>query len=352
MSSRNKLFAVLFGQLITLAASSMNAASFTLSNHNRVNTHLFQLCIVYALLSMHLIFCQRDSKILDSQGSHYLPCTRRRLSMPWWAYLILSILDVLPNFMQLISFHYTSLSSTTLLGSLTVPSTMFFSARILARSFGTYHCVGVLLTVLGSALTIWVDHKKDSSSAHSNIGDVLAVLAALLNGFQDVVAEYCIKNVDKSEYLGMLGLFGALFTGIVFPWLEREALFDFVYDRTPSEQWEIVIVVFWYVASVLAYYLGEAFFLVSSDATLLNLSMQTSNLWAISFSFFAYNILPPMLFYPALILVISGVAIYELKPTMGPKNTNEPEAKTHLISDTMSYIRSYDSLEKTEMLVV
>eukprot|EP00977_Amphora_coffeiformis_P028734 scaffold36744_cov206-Amphora_coffeaeformis.AAC.1 len=41
--SRNKWVALLFGQLIALVSSSMNAASFTLAYHNHVDTQLFQL---------------------------------------------------------------------------------------------------------------------------------------------------------------------------------------------------------------------------------------------------------------------------------------------------------------------
>eukprot|EP00977_Amphora_coffeiformis_P004022 scaffold804_cov165-Amphora_coffeaeformis.AAC.1 len=218
--------------------------------------------------------------------------------------------------MQLVSFHYTSLTSTTLLGSLTVPSTMVFSMRILSRSFGKYHYVGVLLCVIGGGLTVWADFDKQSDSSsdhHSYIGDMLAVVAAFIYGLGDVISEYCVKNVDRYELLGMLGLYGAIFTGLTFPWIDYEALSGIVHDRTKSEQMEIFGVLVWYIASVLSYYITEALFFVSSDATLLNLSVQSSNLWAILFSFVVYDVLPPLLFYPALILVVGGVCVYELK---------------------------------------
>ena len=276
--------------------------------------------------------------------------------MPWWIYLLLSLLDVIPNFMQLVSIRYTSLTSTTLLGSLTVPSTMFFSRYILARCFGKYHYLGVVLCVLGGALTVWSDYchnnnnnnasKHDATattSIHSSTGDVLAVVAALINGLGDVFAEYCVKNVDPFELLGMLGLFGSTITGLAFPWIERQALEDLIFHRSVAEQWDTCQVFCWYIASVLLYYIGEAYFLVASDATLLNLSLQASNLWAILFSFLVYQVLPPLMFYPALVLVVCGVVVYEWKSLEYPEKANS-DRKDDDVSQRL--LQAYDNVEK------
>jgi solute carrier family 35 protein F1/2 len=193
--------------------------------------------------------------------------------------------------------------------------------------------MGVLLCVIGGALTVWADFDQEKSSAsttttgeggvHSSIGDVLAVVAALIYGLGDVISEYCVKNVDLYELLGMLGLYGAIFTGLSFPWIERTALANIIADRSSSEQWEIAGIFLWYIASVLLYYIMEALFLVASDATLLNLSMQASNLYAYIFSLLFFHSLPPMLFYPALVLVVSGVVLYEWKPTVQASEHDE-----------------------------
>lgn len=325
---RNKWMALLFGQVIALVASSMNAASFTLARH-KVDTQLFQLFLMYVLLSAHLWLrsTKRGTDHGNEDGLYRLPGTRIRLQMPWWIYLMMSVLDIVPNFMQLVSFHYTSLTSTTLLGSLTVPSTMILSSRFLSRSFGRHHYVGVCLCVIGGGLTVWADFFDPqtvdaSSNVHSYIGDMLAIIAAFIYGLGDVISEYCVKNVDRYELLGMLGLYGAIFTGLTFPWIDHEALAGVVHGRTKSEQMQLVGVYVWYIASVLGYYMTEALFYVTSDATLLNLSMQASNLWAILFSFVAYHIIPPLLFYPALVLVVSGVCVYEWK-SPGTRDNND-----------------------------
>jgi solute carrier family 35 protein F1/2 len=321
--TRNKWMALALGQAIALVATSMNAASFTLSYHSKVDTQLFQLFIMYICLSGHLLLRERR---VSEEGLYTLPFTRIRLQLPWWTYFLMSILDIIPNYMQLFSFRYTSLTSTTLLGSLAVASTMFFSSRILSRYFVKSHYFGVLLCVIGGGLTVWSDFDKEKGSpsgVHSGLGDLLAVVAALIYGLGDVISEYCVKNVDLYELLGMLGLYGAIFTGLSFPWIERAALSNLIWERSSSEQWEIAGIFLWYIASVLLYYITEALFLVASDATLLNLSMQASNLWAILFSLVCFHTLPPLLFYPALVLVVSGVALYEWKPTVQAEECTE-----------------------------
>lgn len=192
---------------------------------------------------------------------------------------------------------------------------------------------------------MWVDH---GAEVHSGIGDLLAMLPALIYGLGDVVSEYCVNNVDRYEFLGMLGLFGAVFTGLTFPWIEGEALSHVVHDRSRQEQVKILGILGWYTAFILLYYMTEAFFLMSSDATLLNLSMQTSNLWAILFSFLAYHVLPPLLFYLALILVVVGVCVHELKPTTGVETDNGEPAELHPFPSSMN---TYSAIKPSEYVV-
>jgi len=375
---RNQWMALLFGQVLALLVASTNASSYTLSHHFHVQTEFFQMFLVYLLLSLCLFkrpaitdhtdmeHSSRNNSNAHSGPVYTLPGTRLRLRIQWWIYLMYSLLDVLPNIMTLISFRYTSLTSTTLLGSLMAPSTMFFSVFVLAKVFRSHHYLGVAMCVLGGCLTVWSDVDSSPSTsapdtaaadaiaqaAHrsmedtptflmpgadgvdvmaavdltasslatdaivnrplSYVGDLLAIGAALLYGLGDALAEFSIKNVDKDEYLGMLGLFGSIFTGLVFPWLEREAVEDL--DRPDlGDRMRIAAVLLWYILSVVGYYIGIGAFLQHSDATLLNLSLQAANLWVILFSWIVYSELPPPSFFFALILISAGVYYYEIR---------------------------------------
>jgi solute carrier family 35 protein F1/2 len=323
--------AVLLGQLIALFAASASAASFTLVNFYGIETQFFQMFWMYCLLSLHLLLRNNDRKDNDDTDddggskSFFLPLTRLRLCIPWWIYLCMSSLfDVFPNFLILLSFRYTSLTSTTLLANLSIPSTMLFSRYILAKVFSPRHYVGVCLCILGGSLTVYGDAvmRQDSeqsptheaalpSTPYFYFGDMLVVAAAVLYGLGDTVAEYTIKHVDREEYLGMLGLFGMIQTGLAVPLLEEKALLQGVARLPNFQQFQVIGVLIWYAVTQYLYYVLEARFLMSSDATLLNLSLQASNLWVILFSVVAYQVMPSMFFFMAVLLVVTGVFVYE-----------------------------------------
>jgi hypothetical protein len=117
--SKRKWFPLIFGQIRALLASSVNASSYTLNQHFGLETQFFQMFWIYLILSLHLILRKEQPPVSPEVSSYTLPGTIIRLRIPWWIYFIISILDVFPNLMTLLSFRYTSLTSTTLLGSLT-----------------------------------------------------------------------------------------------------------------------------------------------------------------------------------------------------------------------------------------
>jgi hypothetical protein len=137
--------ALLLGQCIALIAASMNVSSYTLTDKYSIHTPLFQLFWMYLLLSFHL-FLRGNPRGVDSDEDdsiqqpqpisqydeheveeekdenidtcepfhtndmpvhdyHFPLFPRFRLRIPWWKYLAMSVLDVTPNFMTLISYR-------------------------------------------------------------------------------------------------------------------------------------------------------------------------------------------------------------------------------------------------------
>jgi len=174
--------------------------------------------------------------------------------------------------------------------------------------------------MLGGSITVLTDKGDTSSSdgndtaAHPNIysGDILAVLAALGYGVGDACAEFWCKNVNREEYLGMLGLFGAIWTLAASFVYERNAVLEVFTTADNETMLRTLGAILWYTVSLVAYYVFQSWFLIKSDATLLNLSLQTSNFWAILFSVVAFRETPDIQFYAAIVLVVSGVFVYEI----------------------------------------
>ena len=182
---------------------------------------------------------------------------------------------------------------------------------LLGKRYNRCHGLGVCLAVAGGLLTFRVDMKHlPNQHPDSLFGDGLAILAALLYGISDAAGEFWSKHVDRKEYLGMLGFFGAIITASLCPLIELDAIRSLFLEseNRPSALTTMMI----YIPLLVAYYVASSLFLVTADATLLNISLQSSNLWAIVFSVVAFREAPPIFFYAAMLLVVTGIFAYEV----------------------------------------
>eukprot|EP00934_Nitzschia_sp_Nitz4_P000123 Nitzschia sp. Nitz4//scaffold156_size52432//25310//26020//NITZ4_006828-RA/size52432-processed-gene-0.20-mRNA-1//1//CDS//3329537418//123//frame0 len=193
---------------------------------------------------------------------------------------------------------------------------MLFCRILLGRRFSPAHFLGVILCLVGGALTIWIDigseGSSDSFGRHSYIGDVLAVLAATLYGAGDAAGEFWSKHVDRREYLGMLGLFGVLFCTVLVLFLERE--------------------------EVLRLFVEKASLFPALGA------IAASNLWAICFSVVAFRDSPPISFYASLTLVVSGVFVYEIVGDETIEIHPENESESSSLSQSRQCKADYQAL--------
>jgi solute carrier family 35 protein F1/2 len=126
------------------------------------------------------------------------------------------------------------------------------------------------------------------------------------------------NNGGVHEYLGMLGFFAAIICLIQTLVWERNDIYEFFGSDDKSETCSQTMarwLLFGYVCAVVLMYMGTARFLQVSEATFLNLSLLTGDLWSVAFSVLAEHIVPKPLFFVALIFIVSGVLVYELAPS-------------------------------------
>ena len=145
--SRNKWVALIFGQVVALVATSMNSSSYVLEYGMHRVFPMFLLFNSYIVLAMHLFWSdnknveQSPKSIEISEEANQnettcyrLPLTSIKLRTPWYYYCFLSCLDIIPNYLTLLAMNKTSFTSATLLGSLTIPSTMIFCRLLLGKN--------------------------------------------------------------------------------------------------------------------------------------------------------------------------------------------------------------------------
>eukprot|EP00536_Pseudo-nitzschia_multiseries_P006228 jgi/Psemu1/192661/e_gw1.130.112.1 len=309
--------ALMFGQLVALVATNMNASSYVLEYGMHKIFPMFLLFNSYVILALHLFWSGSGSNGRGEKTRYQLPLTNLKLRRPWYHYLCLSCLDIGPNYLGLLAIHQTSFTSSTLLQSVTIPSAMIFCRILLGKKYRRSHYVGVILCMVGGSITVLMDKGAASSPdmetahPHSYRGDIIAVIAALGYGLGDACAELWAKHVNREEYLGMIGLFGALWSLVASFLYERDAVIA-AFAADDGTFITTVGVIMWYITSLAGYYMVSSAFLMKSDATLLNLSIQTQNFWAVLFSVVVFQEKPSLPFYIAMSLVVTGVFVYEL----------------------------------------
>lgn len=125
---------------------------------------------------------------------HAHPPTRPLLTQPLLAYALLALLDVEGNFLLVLAYQYTSLTSVTLLDCFTIPAVMVLSMLVLRTRYSWGHVGGAVLCVAGIMLLVVTDPAAGAAGYTAPLwGDMLVLLGACL---------YAVGNVAQEKLLG------------------------------------------------------------------------------------------------------------------------------------------------------
>ena len=277
-----------------------------------------------------------------------------RLSRPVWWYFVLAFFDVQANAITLLAYRYTTLTSITLFDALAIPSAMVISRCWLQRRYRPMHYVGVVICMVGVVINVLQDYESDvadgstddgadgndSSSINSNSqseqqayphklwGDMCAIIGGLLYGLNDTLTEITVQNNSgTSEYLGMMGFFAFWISIIQAFILEWDDILEFFGEDTKfsstcslEKGWTVLLS---FVILMVLTDMASSRFLMISEAAFFNLSVLTGDLWSVVFSVFAEKIVPGPSFFVALVLVLSGVVVYEMVPSPALPTTDK-----------------------------
>jgi len=266
-------------------------------------------------------------------------------------YATVACTDVYANYVTILAFKYTTITSVSLFDALAIPSAMIVSRIFVGRKYMKVHFVAVMVCCVGIAINIFQDYREDEHLKQFNgdveteqeqlvekdypykmAGDVLAIIGGILFGITNTLGEVAVKNWgSRTEYLGCMCFFASIISIVQALALERDDISAFFRqgdNENCSETDGLTLLLAFSAASVMNY-AGISSFLQLSEAAFLNLSLLTGDAWAVAFSVFAEGIIPPPSFYVALVITISGVFIYETAPNpVVDDNRNAPEEKS------------------------
>uniref|UniRef100_A0A804PZJ6 Solute carrier family 35 member F1 n=1 Tax=Zea mays TaxID=4577 RepID=A0A804PZJ6_MAIZE len=289
------LLVLLLGQLVAFSMAASSFASSLIANLG-VDAPLTQSFLAYLLLTLV-----------------YVPIVLRRrqkLQIAWYWYLALAFFDVQGNYLVVKAYQYSYITSVTLLDCWTVVWVVMLTWYALGTRYSLWQFVGAGTCVAGLALVLLSDAKSQDEQDPKKIpllGDALVIAGTVGFAFSNVGEEYCVKKKDRVEVVAMLGLFGLLISTAQILVFERKGLEAVTWSPT------MISLFAGFAVAIFVFYTVAPFVLKMSGATLFNLSLLTSDMWAVAIRVLFYQQEINRLYYLAFAVVAIGLIIYSLK---------------------------------------
>ncbi|CAL8362090.1 unnamed protein product [Merluccius merluccius] len=299
------------GQGLAVLICGTAITSQYLASDYHVNTPMLQSFLNYALLCVTytpiLIFRTGDGNVLQ--------ILRRR----GWRYLLLGLVDVEANYAVVKAYQYTTLTSIQLLDCFIIPVLMVLSWCILKTRYRPVHYVAVFICLLGVGAMVGADllaGRDQGSTSNILLGDGLVLLSATLYAVSNVCQEYTVKNLSKVEFLGMVGLFGTVFSTIQMVILERHELSSIQWS------WQIGLLFAGYALCMYTLYSCMPVVVALTSATSVNLSLLTADLFSLFCGLFLFHYSFSALYLISLVVILVGFVTFNAVPT--PTNAPSP----------------------------
>ncbi|KAK6255331.1 hypothetical protein QUC31_017006 [Theobroma cacao] len=279
------------GQFLSLLITSTGFSSSELAKKG-INAPTSQSFLNYVLLTV-------------VYGSVML-YRRQALKAKWYYYVVLGLVDVEANYLVVKAYQYTSITSVMLLDCWSIPSVMLLTFLFLKTKYRFRKIAGVIVCVAGLVMVVFSDVHAGDRSGGSNPrkGDLFVIAGATLYAISNVSEEFLVKNADRVELMSFLGLFGAIISAIQISIIERNEL--------KSIRWTAgaAFPFFGFSLAMFLFYSFVPVLLKMSGSTMLNLSLLTSDMWAVLIRIFAYHEKVDWTYFLAFIAVAVGLIIY------------------------------------------
>lgn len=261
---------------------------------------------------------------------------REKLRVPWYWYALLGFADSQGSVLVNKAYQFTSITSVTILDCWTlawviVLTWIFLGARYSAWQFG-----GVAACLVGLALVLLSDAGVGGGGGSRPIlGDIAVIASTFLFSFSNVGEEFCVKHRDLVEAVTMKGFFGMLVTACELALLEWKILESMTWSA------ELILAFSGFAVSSLMFCTFVPFVLKMSGSTLLNLSVLTSDMYAVIIRIFFYNQQVDFLYYAAFAFVVVGLIIYSkaekyVAPSLPSEDENSSRAYQQLLHEQSS----------------
>ncbi|KUG00111.1 Solute carrier family 35 member F2 [Phytophthora nicotianae] len=321
---------LILGQFISVLIACTGVFSQLLNGSFQIQIPVTQSAGNYLLLCMYLV----DPIMRFRRQKGY------QLEISWWQYLLLAFADVEGNVLVVCAYKYTSISSVMLLDCFTIPVVMLLSTVFLRAKYTRSHFVGVLFCLVGISVLVISDVIRDQETMSWDVsalyGDFLCLFGSAVYACSNVGQEYLVKKENRRmEFLSLVGLFGFLISSIQAVYFEGDvvrAVDWYEMSRCSSRKWTWLsaLCLLGYIITLFVMYTATSVrtaccipgglhltlnnyvqsFLTTGDAAVFNLSLLTSDFFAVVAAKYLFNEELSSLYFVGFSFIIVGVSVY------------------------------------------
>uniref|UniRef100_A0A0B7AKR9 EamA domain-containing protein n=1 Tax=Arion vulgaris TaxID=1028688 RepID=A0A0B7AKR9_9EUPU len=320
--SRNFIRALIYGQLLSILQCGTGIFSGLLQNED-VSTPTAQsfgmYCVLCLVFSTQLAYKQDGRNLLSILKS-----------FDGLKYALIGLIDVEANFLVVKAYQYTTVTSVQILDCFSIAAVLVLSRIFLRTHYRVTHYVGVAISVLGLGGLVGSDvitgNSESGDGSNIALGDVLVISGAVLYGVSNVAQEFVVKSYGRREFLGMLGIFSTVISGIQVIFLERQELF-----KVDFTCYKVVLPWLAFVIFLFLMYACMSHVIQKTSATVTNISILSADFYSLILGIFIFQYEFHFLYLVAFVVVILGVAVYSVRPTAVPEsipvNSQDEEAR-------------------------
>ncbi|KAF5921122.1 hypothetical protein HPG69_018522 [Diceros bicornis minor] len=311
----NILKTIALGQLLSLCICGTAISSQYLAERYKVNTPMLQSFINYCLLFLVYTVMLAFQSGTCTNPDFFRPGSDNVLYIlkrKWWKYILLGLADVEANYLIVRAYQYTTLTSVQLLDCFGIPVLMALSWFILYARYRVIHFVAVAVCLLGVGTMVGADilaGREDNSGSNVLIGDILVLLGASLYAVSNVCEEYIVKKLSRREFLGMVGLFGTIISGIQLLIVEYKDIASIHWD------WKIALLFVAFALCMFCLYSFMPLVIKVTSATSVNLGILTADLYSLFFGLFLFGYKFSVLYILSFTVIMVGFILYCSTPT-------------------------------------
>ncbi|RLW08316.1 hypothetical protein DV515_00003327 [Chloebia gouldiae] len=305
---------IILGQMLSMFICGTAVTSQYLADKYQVNTPMLQSFINYFLLL--LVY---TTMLVFRTGNDNL---WQILKQRWWKYIIVGLADVEANYTIVKAYQYTTLTSVQLLDCFGIPLMMALSWFVLRARYRLIHFVAVGICLLGVGTMVGADilsGRQEGEGSDVVIGDVLVLLAASLYAISNVSEEYIVKNLSRVEFLGMVGLYGTIISGLQLAIVELKDIMKIQWN------WKIALLYTAFALCMFGLYSFMPVVIKVTSATSVNLAILTSDLYSLFLGLFLFLYKFSGLYIVSFVVIMVGFTLYCSTPTGTAEPTAPPQ---------------------------